>query len=261
MTSTSVKLLPENRARLATAYGRRLPDVTRALMPFTDTRGITPAANMSSTAADLARYAMLQMRESGKGGAQILKASTLREMQRVHWLEADWKNAWGLGFAVRRLGERSVFGHGGAVAGYRTQITVCPAEKVAVVVMTNADDGRPGRFVAKAFEWVAPAIVKAFEPEKKPDRALKEWANYVGVYRSLWGDTQVMIHEGHLVMFDPTVDNPRDEMYRLTPEGPHTFRLNILDGEGGELVVFEPGPDGKAVRLRDPENYSNRVEY
>ena len=36
-------------------------------------------------------------REGRHGGAA---AATLREMQRVHWMEPDWKTSWGLGFAV-----------------------------------------------------------------------------------------------------------------------------------------------------------------
>jgi CubicO group peptidase (beta-lactamase class C family) len=44
MTSTSVILPEEHRSRLATGYGRRMPDGTRSFRPSGDPNGITPAA-------------------------------------------------------------------------------------------------------------------------------------------------------------------------------------------------------------------------
>ena len=141
MTATSVLVPPEHRARLATAYGRRMPDGKRELRPFMDTSGIAPAANLSSNVEDLARFAALQFRDgpaeaSGTGptgGKQILRGATLREMHRIHWLEPDWQSGWGLGFSVRRLAGRTLVGHGGALAGYRTQVSLDPKEKIGVI--------------------------------------------------------------------------------------------------------------------------------
>ena len=48
---------------------------------------------------------MWQFRLLGDGGDEILRAATLREMQRVHWVDPDWETTWGLGFAVSRDGE------------------------------------------------------------------------------------------------------------------------------------------------------------
>ena len=127
--------------RLARAYGRRMPDGSRAPAPHVDTRGISAAANMTTSVTDLARFAMLQLREGPMGGAQILRGSTLREMQRIHWLEPDWQAGWGLGFRIQRLSGKTSFGHGGSLPGYRTQLRIWPAEKLAVIAMTNADDG------------------------------------------------------------------------------------------------------------------------
>src|SRR5207237_1402091 len=108
------------------------PDLTRAVRPFTDARGIDPAAGLASTVEDLARFAALQLRDGPAGGRQVLKGSTLREMHRVHWLQPDWQGGWGLGFAVKRTPEREVVRHGGWVAGYQTELAISPKEKVAV---------------------------------------------------------------------------------------------------------------------------------
>jgi CubicO group peptidase (beta-lactamase class C family) len=87
MTATLVRAPEPTDAQLARPYGRRMPDGRRDAAPHVDTRGISAAANMTTSAVDLARFAMLQLRDGPAGGAQILRGSTLREMQRVHWLE------------------------------------------------------------------------------------------------------------------------------------------------------------------------------
>jgi len=105
---------------LAVGYTRRLPGSPRTPAPHTDGRGITAAANMTTCVSDLARFAMLQFRGGAAGGAQILKASTLREMHRPHWVEPDWAAGWGLGFRILRQNGKTYVGHGGALRGYRT---------------------------------------------------------------------------------------------------------------------------------------------
>ena len=53
------------------------PTGRRAVSPYTDCRGITPAANMASTVEDLARYAMLHLRDGQRRGKQVLRGSSL----------------------------------------------------------------------------------------------------------------------------------------------------------------------------------------
>lgn len=169
MQDTYVASPDPQHPQLATGYSRRLHHGIRHASPFTDCQGLTPAANMSSTVGDLARFAMLQFRAdpaggSPAGGAQILRGSTLCEMQRVHWLEPDWQAGWGLGFRIVRQHGKTYVGHGGSVRGYRTEVRLCPSDKIAVIVLTNADDGNPLMYVDRACQWVAPAILKAVTP-------------------------------------------------------------------------------------------------
>jgi CubicO group peptidase (beta-lactamase class C family) len=259
MKDTSVYLSDEHRKRLVTGYGRRLPDGSRRIMPFMDSKGITPAANISSTVEDLAKFISLQFRLDGKpGGSQILKGTTLREMQRVHWLQPSWKGGQGLGFSINRLGERTIVGHGGWVGGYRTQIGFCPDEKIGVIVLTNADDGEPWFFLEQIFTIMAPAILKAAQPPAKPMTSDPAWKIYLGRYEDPANfDTEVMIVDGKLVMYGfnyPPETNPAGELTELTPAGKHTFRMTGENGDG-ELVVFELGPDGKVKRVKTGENY------
>jgi D-alanyl-D-alanine carboxypeptidase len=263
MSSTSIIFPEEHRSRLAIAYGRRMPDGKREVRPFMDCKGITPAANLSSTVEDLAHFVAVQMRDGKGGGKQILKGSTLREMHRVHWLEPDWKSGQGLGFQIERDGERTLVGHGGSLAGYRTQVTINLEEKVGVIVLTNADDGNPGFYVKQAFNWVAPAIKKATARPPKVTEPDPEWSHYVGKYRNPWGDTQVLMLNHELVVINPAADNPKDSMLKLIPEGKHTFRITAEkkhSGSIGELVVFQLGSDGKVIRMWAGQNYTYRLD-
>jgi CubicO group peptidase (beta-lactamase class C family) len=260
MSSTSVVLSDEHKSRLATGYGRRVPDGSRQVMPFTDCKGITPAGNMSSTVKDLARFVSWQFRLRESGGNEIVKASTLKEMQRVHWLRPDWKSGWGLGFMIIHKETRDLVGHGGHVAGYQTDVTISPKEKVAVIVLVNADDANPYADMPfsigdRSYEWIAPAITKAVTPPKI-DKADPKWNKYVGKYRDTWADYAVLVMNGKLVLINPTEQDPKAPMLTLTPMAEHTFRI---DGEGwgelGELVVFELGTNDEVVRMKLGENY------
>ena len=260
MSRTLVESPPPDHPGLATGYTRRLPgNPPREAAPHTDGRGITAAANMTSSAHDLARFAMLQFRDGPAGGSQILRGSTLREMQRVHWLEPDWTAGWGLGFRIVRQGSRTLCGHGGRLRGYRTQVHLSPAEKVGVIVLINADDGTPLAVADRAFQWVAPAIAKALPSERAvPDPGL---GRYAGRYRSPWADMRVLVYDGGLVAIDPSVADPTEGMTRLVPVAEHAFRMESTDGytSHGELMVFELDENGRVARVKVGANYTHPI--
>jgi CubicO group peptidase (beta-lactamase class C family) len=260
MLRTWVTTPPADHPDLATGYARRLPAGGRAAAPFTDGRGITPAANMTTCVSDLARFAMLQFRDGPAGGAQILRGSTLREMQRVHWLEPDWEAGWGLGFRIVRTRGKTYVGHGGSLRGYRTLVHLCPADRIGVIVLTNADDGNPLQFAEKAFQWVAPAILKIVAPPA-PAGPPAGWQRYAGRYRNPWGDVQVLAVDGRLAMVDPSLPDPMLAITWLHPTAEHTFRSETKNGFGshGEPVVFELGADGGVARLKIGENFMTPV--
>ena len=248
--------------RLAVGYGRRLPGAERAVLDSaTDYAGIAYAANMTSTVADLAKFVQLQFRDGPAGGAQILHGSTLREMQRVHWLDPNWTQGWGLGFKVIRRRGVTCVGHSGRVPGHRTQVLLCPAAKTGVIVIGNAGDCDPLRYCERAFELALPALTRSAAAEPKPAPPDPGWQRYVGRYRDAWFDTQVMIRNGELVMIDPSADDPLATLATLTPVAEHVFRYDSADGSSpvGELAVFELDAAGKVQRLKYGENYTYPV--
>jgi len=262
MTASSMVPSDEDKRKLATGYARRMPDGSRAATPFTDCRGIAAAAGLTSNAMDMAKFmiAMMKRGKAAEGGA--LRGTTLADMQRVHWLEPNWTSGWGLGFSVRKLGERTIVGHGGSLAGYKTQTSFSPADRVGVVVLTNGDESNPVGFVNRLYADLIPAVVKASKPAEKKPEWKPEWSAYVGRYRGNFSESEVMQLDGELVVFDPSSDDPKGGMARLVPLADGTFRIEATSGglSVGEKAVFLRGASGKVETLRMGWGESKRVD-
>lgn len=236
---------------LAVGYGRRVPGAPRRIEEFVDLDGLAPAGNLASTVEDLARFVSLEIAAAGdqpSSSTQILKRSTLREMHRVQWLRPNWQSGQGLGFAIRRVGEQVRIGHGGSVPGHRTQIEIAPADKLAVIVLTNATDGEPMLYLDQAFKIVGPAIARATEQPRATREADPAWERYVGTYTWKNSDAQILVLTGELTMIVPEAENPWESRVALTPVGPHTFRMKG-GGASGELLRFEVSSDGRVTRM------------
>lgn len=263
MTDTFIETIDRDHPQLATGYSRQLPNQEREIAPFTDCRVITPAANLTSNVADLAQFAMLQFRDGPREGGQILRGSTLREMQRVHWLNEDWQAGRGLGFYVWRYGGRTLAGHGGALRGYRTEFQVCPADKVGVIVLTNADDGNPLQYVMKMFDWIVPALVEAAKrAEESGEAEALDLSRYQGKFRNPWRDTQILLLGDRLVALDPSLADPKGDMVTLEPVSPHTFRMKAANpfGADGELLRVEFDEAGRIARIQMGAIYAYPVD-
>ena len=95
-------------SRIATGYGFAGRDGVSPPMPRYNARGITPAAGFTSTALNLASFASWQFRLLSGKSDDVLDGNTLREMQRVQWMDHDWSVARGLAFGVYRLDDRTL---------------------------------------------------------------------------------------------------------------------------------------------------------
>ncbi len=263
LASTTPEMPESERGRrLATGYSARTRAGRRDPVSFFLGRGIAPAMGYASTAEDLARFASWQFRLLGGGPPEVLKASTLREMHRVHFVDPDFETMWGLGFAVTRSEKTTLVGHAGACPGFRTQLMLQPDQKLAVVVLTNASGVDTGGWAEHVREIVAPSLkAAAMEPAKgKPtDPALRRFA---GTYSDApWGgETFVLPWEDGLAMLSLPTRQPMKDLIRMKKTGELTFRRIRKDETLGEEIVFEMGPDGKTARFRRHSNYSTRVE-
>lgn len=252
----------ERGGRLATGYSALRRDGTRVPVPFFMARGIAPAAGYASSAEDLARFASWQFRVlDRKGGEEVLSSNTLREMQRVHWVDPDLETMWGLGFSVWKSEGKAFVGHGGSCPGFRTQILLKPDEKLATIFMANAQGVNTGEFVQQMYDIVAPALKAATKPApNEPGQPKEDLARYTGTYESGFGGEVAIIEweDGLAALSLPTME-PVKGLTKLKKTGEHTFRRIRKDEALGETLVFEMGREGQAVRMIWNSNQYRRV--
>ncbi|MBM4185723.1 MAG: beta-lactamase family protein [Gemmatimonadetes bacterium] len=251
----------ERGRRLATGYGSWGRSGDRAALPFYQAQGIAPAAGFASTALDLARFASWQFRLLAKGGTELLSANTLREMQRVHFVDPDWETRWGLGFVVWRQENETLVGHDGACPGYRTALAMNPTHRLAAIVMTNAIDADASSLGERAHALMLPAIKAARSdsgPAKPPEPGLEP---YFGGYQSSFGgEMHVVRWEGGLGTIWLPSDNPAKAVTKYRKIGEHAFRRIRGDGELAEELRFDVGSDGRAIRARSNYNVMPRID-
>jgi hypothetical protein len=230
-------------------------------MPFFQAKGIAPAAGYASTATDLARFASWQFRLLRKGGTEVLNANTLREMHRVHWVDPNFETTWGLGFSVWRSKDKTFVGHGGSCPGFRSQLLLKTDERIATVVLANAQGVDASRFAQAIYEIVAPVIKEAAKPDAPAPKPVDEsLAAYLGSYATGFAGEAAFVRweDGLASIFLPTT-NPVDALTKWKKTGPHTFRRIRKDEALGEEIVFSLGADGKATQLTWHSNVYRRV--
>lgn len=240
---------------LAVGYGRRMPDGSRAKMPFIDAKAMGPATGITSTVEDMAKFVSLQFRK----GSPVLSTAALREMHRVRVLENDWTRGNAIGFAVERTRDRVYVGHGGSYPGYKTQTLMQLDDKVGVIVLTNGDDSNPAEMAQHLMRIVGEAVAKAAAPKKSAVAWDPSWGRFAGLYRSANGDTAVVELNSGLVTFNPVGASP-EQQNKLAPIGNGQFRLEAPSGGAavGEVVRFVPLPGG-TMRMYIGGSYSDRV--
>jgi CubicO group peptidase (beta-lactamase class C family) len=256
MTESSVD---RNVPGLAVGYGRRMPDGSRAVMPFIDARSMGAATGITSTVGDMAKFVSAQFRSGPRGGRQILGTASLREMHRVRMLENNWTQGNAIGFAVRRVRDKTYVGHGGGYPGYTTQTLIQLDDKVGVIVLTNTNDSNPLDIATQLMNSVGDAVAKATAQKPKVVAWDPSWARFAGLYRSTGGNSHVVLLNQRLVLISPTAPN-FDNPVRLEPLGNGLFRYTAAGGGGpvGETVRFvEDG--GAVVRMYVGDSYVDRV--
>ena len=252
--------LPENlwRGKMATGYSGLYRDGSRKMMPFFQAKGIAPAAGYSSNVIDLAHFASWQFRLLNNGSKEILRSSTLKEMQRVQWTDPNWKLTWGLGFIVFQEDGTTYVGHGGSCPGYRTGLTLCPKNKIAVSCMINAQGTDPDKYIAAVFKILNKAKGAADTSTKNIDLNV-----YAGNYDGYaWGGEDVVLPwKGKLAVFDVPSDDPANAMQLYKYTGNDTFRRVRKDDDSlGEELRFERDASGKVVRMLHNYNFENKLK-
>ena len=234
--------------QLAIGHSARDRNGDREVVPCFDTKAITPAAGFTSSVRDLASFAAWQFRLLGGGRSEVLSASTLREMHRVHWIDPDWRTSWGLGFTAERSGNSTLVGHGGACPGYLTDLVLDPKNKLAAIVMINACGRSPDAYSRRVLSMLKNALDQA----KDPVQDAPDFSDYVGYYdiKPWSGELFIFPWLDQLAATSFPTANPMQELFKLSPDGDDSFRRTRKNEEGlGETYHFNRNADGQVESL------------
>jgi D-alanyl-D-alanine carboxypeptidase len=246
-------------AGLAVPYGRRMPDGTREVIPFVDSRGMAAATGLTSTVDDMAKFISAEFRRGPRGGSQIVSSGSWREMLRVRSVEENWTSGTGLGFDINRVKDKTYIGHGGGYPGNTTQTLIELDDKVGVIVLTNTNDSNPGDIAQQLMATVGQAAAKAAKASPPTLAWDPAWERFAGLYRGRGGDQQVVLLDKKLVIITPNAPN-LDNPVTLEPLGGGRFRFVAPRGGGtvGEVVRFVE-QSGRPMRMYTGDSWIDRV--
>jgi CubicO group peptidase (beta-lactamase class C family) len=243
--------------RLAVGWGALTREGSRELLKPFDTRAMTPAAGYTSTAEDLGRFAAWQFRLLRTNRPEVLKASTLREMQRVQFVDPEWKVMRGLGFDVNRKGDQTYVGHDGDCPGYHSILSLRPATETAVVLITTGE--RPGAYAFAVFDILDKRRTWTFQPPAPAKDVDLE--SYAGRYSAQPWHSEIVIVPwggGLAALWLPST-NPAQEVQILKPKGGDVFRRLRADGSEADEVRFERDKSGHVYRFVEFSNPHDRL--
>ena len=234
-----------------TAKGERNPAEAHTFKAF------APAAGVASSVNDMAKFASWHFRLREAGGEEILKATTLKQMQRVHWVGAEFDEpAWGLAYGTRRYGKETMWGHGGYCPGTRAEFVMRLPSKTALVMMMTVNDVSPGALVKSIYGLTEDAISKVYANDEKKKKSKKrkskvKLSDYEGQYfiQNHNSDSYIGLHEEGLFSIPLFSDDPAESMEVFVHEEGDRFRRKRDDDTLAEPVIFERDESGRVVSV------------
>ena len=120
------------KARMWTVFGKTSDAPTFEL-------GMAPAGSMYTTTGDMAAFASTIFAAMDGSSDTLLTKSLLEQMWKPQFAKEGQQTGAGIGFFVSEIDGRRSVGHGGAIYGFSTQLSVLPDDKLGVIVVATED--------------------------------------------------------------------------------------------------------------------------
>jgi CubicO group peptidase (beta-lactamase class C family) len=217
-----------------------------------------PAAELNSTARDMANFMLAHLADGAFAGRRILPPETARQMRERHFSVHPEVAGWGYGFQESFVNGRRAVGHGGDWRGFKSQLLLFPEEGLGVFASVNGavDDLRFWNAFQRGLgDHFFPAAAAA-APAPAPDFAARA-ARYTGTYlpnRRMRGDVFRLAELISHVSVDAdasglTLAAAGGFALRLEPAGEDLFRAV---GFEGNAWYFEEADTGVAHLVVGP---------
>lgn len=256
------------------------------VVPFLSLDNVAPAGSINSSAADMAKWVLLQLNRgklldhegrlfSEQQSREMWSSQTILPISEppppLAALKANF-SAYALGWMVRDYHGRKLVAHSGGLTGFVSRVALMPEQNLGVVILTNAEQG--GAFESilyhvldhylqlPAEDWIAAfktmrdlqqkAAADVGEKQSKErntaSRPSLPEEKYAGTYEDAWyGTATIRTENGRLALI---FDHTPTMVGELEHWQYDTFRTRWRDRTIAEaFVTFSLKPDGSVERF------------
>lgn len=176
---------------------------------------IAPAAALSATATDMARFMLAHLQNGQYENNRILQEKTLKLMQQQHFTHHPKLPGTAYGFHERLENGLRMIGHAGNIPGYSSSLTLIPERNIGIFTAFNSrSPSLPSAVLRRFFDRYFPAPEPA-----TPETLIKvDRQRFTGTYQDL--------------------EHPRDTLAKLTAPFGH---LHVKAAGTNQLSVETPG--------------------
>jgi len=197
-----------------------------------------------STVRDLLTYARFHM---SQGKKNVISGRSLSAM-RVQQVDAGPRGGMGITWFIRKVGDITLYAHGGATNGQQAYLFFIPEKEFALAILTNSDDGGiiTAGITNYALELYFDARSELPKPVQKPAGELRE---YAGRYQIGTECFDLKVRGKHLIYHHiPLGGFPTPD----TPPGPAMPRMRFAFYEKDKVIgLDEPYKDALGDFIRD----------
>ena len=197
-----------------------------------------------STVRDLLKYARFHM---SNGRRNVITAKSLKAM-RVPQADAGARGMMGITWFIRKVGDITVYAHGGATNGQQAYFFFIPDQDFACAILTNSDDG--GIINAGVFSKILDLYFNTTTDLPKPVKtAASKLKEYVGRYKIGTECFDLKVKNGQLIYHHiPLGGFPMPD----TPPGPAMPPMRFSFYENDKVIgLDEPYKDALGEFFRD----------
>ncbi|WGL17888.1 serine hydrolase [Microbulbifer bruguierae] len=226
--------------------------------PFELVSNFGPAGSLSSSGTDMLRFAQAILNGGELDGNRILKEETVDQMLSKQFSHDDRLLGMGLGFYANDLAGHEVWGHGGDLQWFHSQLGIDRENGLAFFVSFSGAGGRVPRsafaptlyeeFVSRA-ESTVPAA-----PQDFAERSGKYAGSY-GFWRSNFNNFEKVLGLSGAIEVAPTGDNTlmvamADKAKQYVEVDTNLFRAldsstTLASGINPELLAFQENDQGE----------------
>ena len=197
-----------------------------------------------STVRDLLKYARFHM---ANGKKNVISGKSLKAM-RVPQADAGPRGQMGITWFIRKVGDVTLYAHGGATNGQQAYFFFIPKEDFALAILTNSDDG--GIITAGITNYALELYFDAKPTLPKPiQKPASELTEFVGRYQIGTECFDLKVKGKYLIYHHiPLGGFPRAD----TPPGPAMPPMRFSFYEKDKVIgLDEPYKDALGDFIRD----------